>query len=37
MCSDPGQKLLRDKIKEEGLTGVVVAACSPKDARTYIP
>ena len=30
MCSDPGQKLLRDKIKEEGLTGVVVAACSPK-------
>ncbi|ODS34121.1 MAG: NAD(P)H-quinone oxidoreductase subunit I, chloroplastic [Candidatus Scalindua rubra] len=30
MCSDPGQKLLREKIKEEGLTGVVVAACSPK-------
>ncbi len=30
MCSDPGQKLLRDKIKEEGLDGVVVAACSPK-------
>ena len=30
MCSDPGQKLLRDKIKEEGLTGIVVAACSPK-------
>ncbi len=36
MCSDPGQKLLRDKIKEEGLTGVVVAACSPKmHERTF--
>ena len=30
MCSDPGQKLLRDTIKEQGLDGVVVAACSPK-------
>ncbi|HDY67007.1 MAG TPA: CoB--CoM heterodisulfide reductase iron-sulfur subunit A family protein, partial [Candidatus Scalindua sp.] len=36
MCSDPGQKLLRDKIKEEGLTGIVVAACSPKmHERTF--
>lgn len=36
MCSDPGQKLLREKIKEEGLTGVVVAACSPKmHERTF--
>ena len=29
MCSDPGQNLIRQKIEEEGLDGVVVAACSP--------
>jgi heterodisulfide reductase subunit A len=29
MCSDPGQKLLIEAIKEKHLTGVVVAACSP--------
>lgn len=29
MCSDPGQKLIQDAIKEHHLTGVVVAACSP--------
>lgn len=29
MCSDPGQGLVRDAIKEHGLTGVVVSACSP--------
>ena len=29
MCSDPGQKQLRDRIVEEKLDGVVVAACSP--------
>jgi len=29
MCSDPGQALLRNKIKEEGLDAVVVASCSP--------
>ncbi len=29
MCSDPGQQLIRDSIKEHGLDGVVVAACSP--------
>ncbi len=29
MCSDPGQATLREKIKSEGLDGVVVAACSP--------
>jgi heterodisulfide reductase subunit A len=29
MCSDPGQQLVRDSIKEHGLDGVVVAACSP--------
>jgi len=29
MCSDPGQDLLKDKIKELGLNRVVVASCSP--------
>lgn len=29
MCSEPGQKLIRDAIKEKNLDGVVVAACSP--------
>ena len=29
MCSDLGQKLVEDDIKKEGLTRVVVAACSP--------
>ncbi|MGB3480415.1 MAG: CoB--CoM heterodisulfide reductase iron-sulfur subunit A family protein [bacterium] len=29
MCSDPGQKLIKEKIKEHHLDGVVVAACSP--------
>ncbi|MCX7968337.1 MAG: CoB--CoM heterodisulfide reductase iron-sulfur subunit A family protein [Armatimonadetes bacterium] len=29
MCSEPGQKLIRDAIAEKNLTGVVVAACSP--------
>jgi heterodisulfide reductase subunit A len=30
MCSDPGQKLIAEAIKEKNLTGVVVAACSPR-------
>ena len=30
MCSDPGQSLVIDAIKEKKLTGVVVAACSPR-------
>ena len=30
MCSDPGQSLVRKAIKEKGLTGIVVAACSPR-------
>ncbi len=30
MCSDPGQELIKKDIKEHGLTGVVVAACSPR-------
>ncbi len=29
MCSDLGQKMVEDDIKKEGLTRVVVAACSP--------
>jgi len=29
MCSDPGQNLIREKIKEHKLDGVVIAACSP--------
>ena len=29
MCSDPGQELIRDDIKEYGLNRVVVASCSP--------
>ena len=29
MCSDPGQTMIRDKIVQERLTGVVVASCSP--------
>ncbi len=30
MCSDPGQNLLKNAIKEQKLTHVVVAACSPR-------
>jgi len=30
MCSDPGQTLIKDAIRDQGLTGVVVAACSPR-------
>jgi heterodisulfide reductase subunit A len=30
MCSDPGQNLIREAIREKRLTGVVVAACSPR-------
>lgn len=30
MCSDPGQNQIRDAIREKRLTGVVVAACSPR-------
>ncbi len=29
MCSDPGQQLMRDAIREHKLDAVVVAACSP--------
>jgi heterodisulfide reductase subunit A len=30
MCSDPGQDLIKNDIKEQGLTRVVVASCSPR-------
>ena len=30
MCSDPGQTIIKNAIKEKGLDGVVVAACSPR-------
>ena len=30
LCSDPGQELIRSAIAERRLTGVVVAACSPR-------
>ena len=29
MCSDPGQLLIRDDVERNGITHVVVAACSP--------
>ncbi len=30
MCSEPGQRLILDAIRQKNLTGVVVAACSPR-------
>jgi heterodisulfide reductase subunit A len=30
MCSDPGQSKIKEAIREHKLTGVVVAACSPR-------
>ena len=30
MCSDPGQQMIKKAIAEKRLTGVVVAACSPR-------
>lgn len=30
MCSDPGQDLIKEKIEEENLNRVIVAACSPR-------
>jgi NADH:ubiquinone oxidoreductase subunit E/NAD-dependent dihydropyrimidine dehydrogenase PreA subunit len=29
MCSEPGQRLIKNRIKEKNLDGVVVACCSP--------
>jgi heterodisulfide reductase subunit A len=30
MCSNDGQKIIREKIREDGLGGMVVACCTPK-------
>ncbi|MCG3138856.1 MAG: NAD(P)H-quinone oxidoreductase subunit I, chloroplastic [Phycisphaerae bacterium] len=30
MCSDPGQSMIKDAIRTQKLTGVVVGACSPR-------
>jgi heterodisulfide reductase subunit A len=30
MCSDPGKELIENDIREQGLTSVVVASCSPR-------
>ncbi len=30
MCSDPGQCMIKDAVRQHRLTGVVVAACSPR-------
>ncbi len=30
MCSDPGQTLIKEAIRTKNLTGIVVAACSPR-------
>jgi len=34
MCSDPGQQMIKNAIAEQKLTGVVVAACSPRMHET---
>jgi heterodisulfide reductase subunit A len=34
MCSDPGQSMIKQAITEQKLTGVVVAACSPRMHET---
>ena len=34
MCSEPGQQLILDAIKEHGLKRIVVAACSPRMHET---
>ena len=30
MCSDPGQEMIKNDIKEQGLNRIVVASCSPR-------
>jgi len=34
LCSEPGQNIIKDAIREHRLTGVVIAACSPKMHET---
>jgi len=29
MCSEPGQNMVKEAVREHGLTGVVISACSP--------
>jgi len=29
MCSEPGQQIIRESIREKGLEGIVIACCSP--------
>lgn len=36
MCSDPGQRIIKNAVKEHNLDGIVVAACSPRlHERTF--
>jgi len=36
MCSDPGQNLIKESIEKHNLTGIVVAACTPRiHERTF--
>ena len=37
MCSDPGQELIKEDIRANGLERVVVASCSPQPARSHLP
>ena len=30
MCADPGQQLVKEDIREQGLNRVVIASCSPR-------
>lgn len=30
MCSEGGQSMIREAIKEKGLTGIVICSCSPR-------
>ena len=34
MCSQAGQDMIRDAIREYGLTGVVICSCSPRMHET---
>lgn len=34
MCSESGQNLIKDAIREHGLTGVVICSCSPRMHET---
>jgi heterodisulfide reductase subunit A len=34
MCSEPGQKMIQDAVREHGLTRVVVASCTPRMHET---